>query len=82
MKAGSGFTHDGCPVTAQHVRNARKAPRPGQKYVLAKHSQGQKIDMAVVSVLCHEAAGDVTAAGLWPKPKAENVIWTASSTRR
>lgn len=81
-KADSGFTHDGCKMTGQQVRNARKAPRPGQKYVLAKPSQAQKIDMAVVSILTHEAAGDVTAADLWPKPPAENLIWTASSTRR
>lgn len=65
-KKDSGFTHDGCPTTAAHVRNARKAQRPSERYVLAKPSNTQKIDMCVTSVLCHEAFGDVTAAELWP----------------
>lgn len=73
-KAESGWSHDGCPTTAIHVRNARKAPRPGQKYVLAKPTQGQKIDMAVISVLAHEAAGDVTAGKLWPKLVRRKVV--------
>lgn len=65
MKADSEFTHDGCKITAFHMRNARKAPRPNQRYVLAKASQGQKIDSTVASIITHEAAGDVTAAQLW-----------------
>jgi hypothetical protein len=64
-KSDSTFTHDGCPTTAIHVRNARKVARPGQRYVLAKPTAGQKIDLCVTSVICHEAAGDVTAAKLW-----------------
>jgi hypothetical protein len=64
-KSDSEFTHDGCQITALHVRNARKSPRPSLRYVLAKASQGQKIDACVASVICHEAAGDVTAADLW-----------------
>jgi hypothetical protein len=67
-KADSGFTHDGCPVTAQHVRNARKAARnPVPRYVLTKPGDGRKIDLAVCSILAHEAAGDATAAKLWRK---------------
>jgi hypothetical protein len=65
VKAESGFTHDGCDITQIHMRNARKAPRPSQRYVLTKASQAQKIDAGVTSVICHEAAGDVTAADLW-----------------
>jgi hypothetical protein len=61
-KQGSGFSHDGCRVTSLHVGNARQAARPGKRYVLAKPSDAQKIDMAVVSVMCHQAAGDATAA--------------------
>lgn len=64
-KAESEFTHDGCGITKIHMRNARKAPRPNQRYVLAKASQQQKIDSSVASIICHEAAGDVTAADLW-----------------
>lgn len=56
------ITHDGCPVTTRHIRNARKIPR-GERYILGKPAQHQKIDAAVTSVLCHEAAADSRAAG-------------------
>lgn len=65
VKADTGFTHDGDPTVAIHVRNARKLARPGMRYVLGKPSQQQKIDAAISSILAHEAAGDVTAAGAW-----------------
>lgn len=64
-KKDSTFTHDGCEITGQHIGNARKSPRLSGRYVLSKPGDGRKIDMAVVSILAHEAAGDVTAAG-WP----------------
>lgn len=73
-KRDSGFTHDGCETTAQHVGNARKSPRglvqAGEskatiKYVLSKPGDGRKIDMAIPSILAHEAHGDMTSAG-WP----------------
>jgi len=57
------FEHDGCEVTGLHVGNARKAARPGDRYVLAKPSPTQKIDAAMSSVLAHEAASDAVAAG-------------------
>lgn len=68
-KADSGFTHDGCETTGQHIANARKktASLNSDKYVLAKPGDGRKIDMAPSSVLCHEAWADVTAAKLWRK---------------
>jgi hypothetical protein len=65
-KADSGFSHDGCTTTAIHVRNARKESREaGRRYVLTKPGDGRKIDLAVCSILAHEAWGDVTAAKLW-----------------
>lgn len=73
-KVDSPLHHDGCPVTAVHMRNARKAARPAGRYVLKKASPSQKIDMCVTSVIVHEAAGDITAAGLWPKPRARMVV--------
>jgi hypothetical protein len=73
VKADSEFTHDGCGVTKVHMRNARKAPRPSQRYVLAKASQQQKIDSCVASIIAHEAAGDVTAADLWKS--AESYVY-------
>lgn len=65
-KQDSGFTHDGCEITAQHVSAARKSPRGTDgKYVLTKPGDGRKIDQAIPSILANEAHGDVTAAG-WP----------------
>ncbi|WP_194821294.1 hypothetical protein [Micromonospora sp. S-DT3-3-22] len=69
-KANSTFSHDGCATTRDHVEATHKDPRPGgtkdnPRYVLTKPEDGRKIDAAVTSILCHEAAGDVTAAGLW-----------------
>jgi hypothetical protein len=57
------LTHDGCPITAVHVANARKVAKPGQKYVLGKPNESQKIDAAMASVLAHEAAADARLAG-------------------
>ena len=76
-KQDSGFSHDGCEVTQQHLGNARKSARPGARYVLAKPSDAQKIDMGVVSIMCHQAAGDATAAGQF-KVKRSTVILTGS----
>lgn len=61
---GSGRTeHDGCPITEQHVANARKLARTGDRYLLGKPNQNQKIDAAMADVLCHEAAADAREAG-------------------
>ena len=63
------ITHDGCPLTADHMANARKVARRNDAYGLAKPSQGQKIDIAVTSVLAHIAACDARANG-WVEPAA------------
>lgn len=76
-KADTQFSHDACKVTSLHIGNARKAARPGNRYVLAKPSDAQKIDMGVVSIVCHQAAGDATAAGEF-RPRRQTVILTAS----
>lgn len=60
----AAFTHDGCAITQSHIENTRQAERPSGVYVLKKASPTQKIDVAVSSVLAHEALGDVIAAGL------------------
>jgi len=73
-KAESAFHHDGCDITEQHMRNARKAQRPSNRYVLTKPGDGRKIDMAVVSVITNEAAGDVTAAKLWKVRRQRMVV--------
>lgn len=58
------ITHDGCPITLAHMRNARKIlARTGRTYTLGKPAAHQKIDAAVTTVLAHEAAADERAAG-------------------
>ncbi|MGI5347054.1 hypothetical protein ACQEU8_02525 [Streptomyces sp. CA-250714] len=67
IKRDSNFTHDGCEITARHIFSARMAARPSDRYVLTKPERRRKIDMAVVSILTHEAACDAIAAGLLRK---------------
>lgn len=74
-------THDGCEIATRHVANARRAARTGERYVLAKASPSQKIDVAMADVLAHEAASDARAAG-WNPNATSGVVYTASSTRR
>ena len=60
------ITHDGCPLTADHMAIARKVARKNDSYGLGKPSQAQKIDIAVTSVLTHQAASDMRKVG-WPE---------------
>lgn len=81
VKADSAFAHDGCPLTEAHVAATHKQPRPGgtkenPRYVLTKPEDGRKIDACVTAILCHEAAGDVTAAGLW-RPAGHGHVYSA-----
>lgn len=76
-KAETTFAHDGCRLTALHVGNARKSARPARRYVLAKPGDAQKIDLAMCSVLAHQAAGDATAAKEF-RARKSTVILTAS----
>jgi hypothetical protein len=75
-KTGSTFWHDGCEITKSHVEATHKTPRPSAdqpgRYILRKPGDGRKIDMAIPSVLAHEAWGDVTTAG-WPD--TENFVY-------
>lgn len=70
--ATGAITHDGCPITAQQVANARKAANKADRYILAKPSQAQKIDAAVTSVICHKAAADARALGWGTKKPRKN----------
>lgn len=68
--------HDGCPIATQHVSNARKVPRPAQRYVLSKPNENQKIDVAMARVLAHTAKSDAVAAGWEPQKKRSKVrVW-------
>ncbi|WP_442880789.1 hypothetical protein, partial [Aeromicrobium sp.] len=77
-KADSAFWHDGCDWTKQHIEATHKTPRPSAdqpgRYILRKPGDGRKIDMAIPSILAHEAWGDVTAAAEWPTEE-ENLVY-------
>ena len=66
--------HDGCPITTQHVANARKLARPGGRYILGKPSETQKIDAAMGAVLAHKAAVDARADG-WTDEKPDTRVF-------
>ena len=59
----SAFRHDGDQDTKFHVRNAIIRARPGQKYIIGKPAEHQKIDQVMSSALAHEAVCDAIAAG-------------------
>lgn len=61
--ASGRITHDGCPITQQHFANARKIAKPGQKFILGKPTDHQKIDVAMSSILAHTAARDAHTDG-------------------
>ncbi len=56
-------THDGDPTATLHALAARKVAKPGDKYILGKPSENQKIDVLMADVLAHEAAADMRAEG-------------------
>lgn len=58
----SPFHHDNCPTTKIHVLNAIVRPRTGQRYIIGKPTEHQKIDMAMSSILCFEAWSDALVA--------------------
>ena len=64
------ITQDGCPLTALAMDNARKVTVRGDRYILGKPSEHQKIDPAMMRVLAHKAASDARAAG-WPEDTPE-----------
>jgi len=72
MDLASGrIKQDGCPITEFAIANCRKVAKPGQKYVLGKPTDHQKIDPAMASILAHEAAADARESG-----------WTAAPSTR
>lgn len=55
--------HDDDKQAEIHALNARKLAKPGDKYILGKPSDHQKIDILMASVLAHEAAADARSEG-------------------
>ena len=61
-------THDGDATAKVHALAARKLAKPGDKYILGKPAETQKIDILMADVLAHEAAADQRAEG-WDETK-------------
>ena len=56
-------THSDDDVMKSHALAARKVAKPGDKFILGKPSEHQKIDLEMADVLAHEAAADARTAG-------------------
>lgn len=56
-------THSDDETAKVHALAARKIAKPGDKYVLGKPSEKQKIDILMADILAHEAAADQRAEG-------------------
>ena len=69
--ADCSTTHSADPTAKLHMMAARKVAKPGDKYVLGKPAEHQKIDIAMADILAHEAASDMRALG-----------WDGKSTTR
>lgn len=67
-------THDNCQITATHVANSRKVAKPGDRYILGKASEQQKIDAAMADVLANEAAADALSAGVFKRKKSSRMV--------
>lgn len=70
------FRHDGCETTKIHVLNAVVRPRTGQRYILGKPSEIQKIDMCMSSILCFEAWSDgLVSDEFSEEEETDNRMW-------
>lgn len=56
-------THSVDATAKLHMMAARKVAKPGDRYVLGKPSQNQKIDITMADILAHEAAADMRQLG-------------------
>lgn len=56
-------THSDDVTAKTHALHARKIAKPGDKYVIGKPSEHQKIDVLMADILAHEAAADMRASG-------------------
>lgn len=71
----STFRHDGCPTTRTHISNAIMRARTGQRYILGKPSEIQKIDQAMSSVLCFEAYSDAILANEFNPSEQDEYVY-------
>ena len=68
-------SHDNDLDAQTHMLNARKVAKPGDKYILGKPSEHQKIDITMADVLAHEAAADMRADGWSDEPESDQMVF-------
>ena len=74
--------HNGDKHLGISVANARKLPRPGQRFILGKASETQKIDIAMAMVIAHEAWVNTLATGWSPPTKTKALVFGGRKRRR
>lgn len=72
-------THDGCPVTEQHYRNARKERRRGGTVITKDHPNSpRKIDAAMADTLASEARADALTSGRFVRRRRSRILVSTS----
>jgi len=66
--------HSADKVWKTHALNARKVAKNGDRYILGKPSEHQKIDVLMADVLAHEAAADMRAEG-WTETDRRMIVF-------
>ena len=69
-------THAPDEVMTANALAARKVAKPGDRFILGKPSEHQKIDLLMADVLAHEAASDSRASGWNAKPPSKLIFFT------
>jgi hypothetical protein len=67
-------SHSQDTVAAAHAANARMIGKPGDRFILAKPAEHQKIDVLMADVLAHEAAADARSEGWTGQPVDTRVV--------
>jgi hypothetical protein len=66
-------THSDDPTAKAHALAARKIAKSGDRYIIGKPAEHQKIDILMADILAHEAAADMRAEG-WLTPVDNRVV--------
>lgn len=66
-------THEPDDAFKLHALAARKVAKPGERFILGKPSDNQKIDLLMADVLAHEAASDMRVND-WPTQETSKLI--------
>ena len=67
--------HGDDPTMKLHALAARRIAKPGDRFILGKPSENQKIDLVMADVLAHEAAADQRAVG-WSTAESKLIFFT------